>query len=244
MPPAAARLPWSAFMAVAGVHPAASVRRVLLACALAVSASVSVAATTKPAVEVGTADLDAPATWVLPGLITRDMSIDDLGRVFGKANVAPGTLDGAEGATIEGIVLFGADPLRRAEIFVSDDKKLRGIETIRVSGPESRWHVDNGVRPGMTLDELVALNGKPVRFSGLDWDYGGGILDWNGGKLAPRDDDSVFRGVTLAYEDESEAAYPTGDSEFSSDDPAYPLQGKQLHVGKVTVNFVSATPTP
>ncbi len=33
--------------------------------------------------------------------------------------------------------------------------------------------LDNGVKIGTTLSELVKLNGKPFTFTGFDWDYGG-----------------------------------------------------------------------
>jgi hypothetical protein len=33
------------------------------------------------------------------------------------------------------------------------------------------------------LTELEKMNGKPFKLSGFDWDYGGNVLSWNGGKL-------------------------------------------------------------
>src|SRR5204862_1014303 len=90
---------------------------------------------------------------------------------------------GAEGEGFNGIVLFGNDPQRRAEIFFADEANQRGMSSIRVTGVKSRWHFDNGLRVGVTLAELVAKNGAPISYSGLDWDYGGTISDWNGGRL-------------------------------------------------------------
>lgn len=150
-------------------------------------------------------------------------------------------IDGAEGETSRGIVLFADDPARRAEIFPQDATKLRGIASIRVSGKQSRWHLDNGIHLGMTLAELAAANGKAVTFSGLDWDYGGGILDWHGGRLAPREGDTLFRSVVLSHDEESQAdSFPLGDGEFRSDDTRYPRQGKALFVGQLTLSFVEA----
>ena len=82
--------------------------------------------------------------------------------------------------------------------------------------------------------------GKPIRFSGLDWDYGGVITDWNGGRLAAKDGDPVIRHARLdrnAQASTVEDAYPSGDSEFSSDDKRYPQQGELLSVGELRVSF-------
>jgi hypothetical protein len=180
----------------------------------------------------------ADAGYRLPGALHKDLSLDDLRRRFGAANVTVAQIDGAEGETFRGIVLFADDPARRAEIFPQDDANLRGIATIRVSGTQSRWQLDNGVHLGMTLAELVAANGKPVSFSGLDWDYGGGISDWHGGRLAPTDSGTVFVAVGLTHGDLGESdSIPLGDSEFRSDDARYPQQGKLLFVGQLTVSF-------
>ncbi len=171
----------------------------------------------------------------------KDLSLDDLRRRFGVANVTVTQIDGAEGETFRGIVLFPDDPARRAEIFPQDDATLSGISSIRVSGTTSRWQLDNGLRLGMTLAELVAANGRPVSFSGLDWDYGGGIRDWHGGRFAPQDRSTVFVAVGLTHGDiGADDSIPTGDSEFRSDDARYPRQGRILFVGQLMVSFLEA----
>ena len=174
----------------------------------------------------------------LPGLFRASVTLDDLRARFGAANVRETQIAGAEGATAQGVVLFADDPKRRAELLLREGAEPRGLAMMRVSGKDSRWHLDNTVRLGMTLDELVALNGKPITFSGLDWDYGGTVSDWHGGRLAPREGDPVFRAVTLTHDtDPPEGAFPLGDGEYRSDDPNYPRQGAVLHVGALQVTF-------
>lgn len=188
--------------------------------------------------DVTPADLASEETYVLPGFFHGSVTLDDLRARFGAANVQVTQIDGAEGATAQGIVLFPDDPKRRAELFLRDEAELHGLATMRVSGKDSRWHLDNGVRLGMTLDALVALNGKPITFSGLDWDYGGTIGDWHQGRLAQREGDPVFRAVSLAHDaDLPEGAYPLGDGEYRSDDSHYPRQGTMLYVGALQVTF-------
>lgn len=177
--------------------------------------------------------------YVLPGAFTRDTTVAELKSRFGADNVVVQTLDGAEGETFEGIVLFPDDASRRAEIIPAGEHAGDGIAAVRVSEVLSRWRLDNGVHPGMTLDALVALNGKPIVFSGLDWDYGGAVQQWNGGTLEPEDGGAVFRSLTLTHGDEvPEGAIPLGDAEFRSDDKTFPQQGTLLRVGQIMVSFV------
>jgi hypothetical protein len=182
--------------------------------------------------------LAADRTYALPGLISRDSTLDSLRATFGAQNVGVAQIDGAEGETLRGIVLFAPDPERRADLFVADEGTLSGIMTIRVAGERSRWHLESGLHLGATLDELVAFNGAPIGLSGLGWDYGGAVLDWKQGRLASPEGATVFRSVVLAAPDDApEGAFPLGDGEFASDDPSYPDAGRLLRVGEIQVSF-------
>jgi hypothetical protein len=184
------------------------------------------------------ADLAADATYLLPGFTDREITLDNLRRRFGKANVTIAEIDGAEGETSKGIVLFAGDPARRAELFVQDEVHLRGIASIRATGKHSRWHFDSGVRPGMSLADLVRLNGHSIVFAGLDWDYGGSVEDWHKGRLDRRAGDPVFRSVSLAHDETAAAnSFPSGEGHYRSDDPRYPALGTTLFVGEVSVSF-------
>ena len=182
------------------------------------------------------ADLSADATYRLPGFIDGDMTLDNLRRRFGAKNVREMDIDGAEGEKAKGIVLFADDLSRRAELFIRDETRNRGIASIRISGTNSRWHFDDGVKLGMKLDALVALNGKPVSFSGLNWDYGGAITDWHGGHLAQKDGADVTRSVSLQHAASSKG-YPEGEGDYRSDDRKFPNVGQVLFVGEIYVSF-------
>jgi hypothetical protein len=181
----------------------------------------------------------AASAFILPGEFRRDDDAASLRRRYGASAVQPASLDGAEGETIPGLVLFGDDPARRLEVLL-DDEGGHGIAALRARGAGSRWRLDNGVTLGMSLAELAARNGRPVGFSGLGWDYGGAISDWQGGKLAPAEGAAVFRSLTLepcpgAADDD----YPLGDASFRSDDAHYPRLGKALCVGELFVSFAA-----
>ena len=176
--------------------------------------------------------------FVLPGPLSAATGPDGLRRIYGARNVEEGQVPGAEGEMFHGVILFPKDPARTAYVYFQDEKTLTGLSMVRVFGPVSQWNLDNGIGIGTPLSEVLHRNGKPIRFYGLDWDYGGTITEWNRGKLAPRDDDPVRRAIHLgAREGAAARSYPMGDSEFSSDDPRYPKLGASVVVNEIGVSF-------
>jgi hypothetical protein len=183
----------------------------------------------------------APATaaerFVLPGDFAPDVRVEQLQRRYGRDNVRIGEVPGAEGETAHGVVLFPDDPTRRAYLYFEDAAALRGLQLVRVLDPGSRWHFADGIGIGTPLSELVALNRKPLRFLGFDWDYGGAVTDWNGGALAPATDKAIVRQVRLDHLDAAANAYPLGVGDYSSDDPRWPQLGRIAVVGAIAVSF-------
>ena len=180
-----------------------------------------------------------PETWELPGSLGPLTTRLELDARFGKANVREETFDGAEGSgTYPALVLFPDDPRKRLELVLDADNPDAPIRELRVPSGDSLWHEASGLRTGMTLAELVALNGAPISFYGLDWDYGGTVQDWHGGKLANAVGNPLFHRVTLAArKDAGDADLPAGDATFRSDDDRWPAIGKQLVVAEIGISW-------
>ncbi|GAB2513690.1 hypothetical protein [Lysobacter humi (ex Lee et al. 2017)] len=131
----------------------------------------------------------------------------------GAGSLVRQTLPGAEGETFEGWVLFADDPARRVEIV--PDEAARHPTLVVVRQGSTRRRAD-GVRIGIDTRELERLNGRPFAFAGFDWDYGGLVMDWKGGRLDP----GRFAGpVRLCPPDTRPDDYPHGDGEFMSSTP-------------------------
>ena len=182
------------------------------------------------------ADLNADATYLLPGFFHAKVTLENVRRRFGASNVRVGKLAGAEGEEFTGIVLFGNDPQRRAELTFADEAKQRGVGSIRVTGAKSRWHFDNGLHLGTTLAELVAKNGAPISYSGLDWDYGGSISDWHGGQLEALSRRAPPLSISLNHA-ENASGYPLGEGTYRSDDKKYARALSTLYIGMLAVDF-------
>ena len=194
---------------------------------------------TEPTTELVAEPNEDADAWDLPGRLQPLTTRLELEARFGKNNVREETFNGSEGdGTYPVLVVFPDDPRKRLELVQDADNPDAPIVEVRVSNPATHWHDANGLRPGMTLAELVALNGAPVSFYGLDWDYGGAVQDWHGGKLANAVDAATFHRVSLiSRADASDARIPTGDRSFRSDDARYPTVGKDLIVGELGISW-------
>ena len=181
----------------------------------------------------------AAETWVLPGSLGPLTTRLELEARFGKTNVREETFAGAEGiGTYPALVVFPDDPRKRLELVLDADNPDAPIRELRVPSTDSLWHDASGLRTGMTLAELVALNGAPVSFYGLDWDYGGTVQDWHGGKLANAVGNPLFHRVTLTAR-AGDAALPSGDGTFRSDDGKWPGIGKDMIVAELGISWPS-----
>ena len=194
-----------------------------------------------PKAEVAPKPVAQPETWELPGGLGPLTTRRELDARFGKANVREDTFAGAEGiGTYPALVIFPDDPRKRLELVLDADDPDAPIRELRVRSTDSLWHDASGLRAGMSLAELVALNGAPVSFYGLGWDYGGTVQDWHGGKLANAVGNPLFHRVTLsARKDADDAALPAGDATFRSDDAKWPAIGKDLVVDELGISWPS-----
>lgn len=142
-------------------------------------------------------------------------------RQFGRANVVFRTVPAAEGEMVKATVLFPQDRSRRVEIIWLDEKKRRRPGDVLVYDP-GPWRTPEGIGIGATLAEVERANGKPFTLSGFGWDYGGSVLDFEGGRLAPNKL-ANGNGCRLLLRFSPPGAYEgdvDGDREFRSDDAA------------------------
>ncbi|WP_240099559.1 hypothetical protein [Thermomonas flagellata] len=182
---------------------------------------------------------DAETAWRLPGRFGPLTPQSELEARYGKANLREELTDGAEGiGRRRALVLYPDDPARRLELVLDADNPDAPIQELRVATPGARWHDAGGVRVGLPLRALVALNGAPVSFYGLGWDYGGTVQDWHGGRLANAEGGPLFRRVVLGPRPGlPPRALPQGDGLFRSDDPRWPGLDEALVVVEFAISW-------
>lgn len=118
------------------------------------------------------------------GPITPNSTRADLDRFFGKANVDDQPVDSGDGPE-PATRVYSATAESALSIFWTGTK----ISDIMPCYPEStthcKWHTEDGITLGSTLEKLESLNGRPFQLVMWGSDVGGNITSWRAGKLAP-----------------------------------------------------------
>lgn len=114
---------------------------------------------------------------------TRAATPATLATVFGRENVIPETIAGPEGALVNVTAIYPKDSARRIEVVFRNEEERTDLSAVMVTRPESQWSGPGGVRIGDGIAEVEAANGGPFEVMGFQWDFGGFVAHWNGGKL-------------------------------------------------------------
>lgn len=151
-------------------------------------------------------------------------------RFGGNAKIT--RVDGAEGKSLKALVLFANDPARRIEVIFSDGGMTKA-SGYRLPDRTGKWTVA-GLTLGSDLATVEAANGKPFEVNGFDWDYGGYVEDFHGGKLA-----NLTGGCTLSIRFDVQGDLPEGMSgdgvKIASTDKRLLAAGAK--VASIMVNF-------
>ncbi len=143
------------------------------------------------------------------GVIKPGMNVTDIERAYGKENLKLQKIPGAEGEEIDGAKLFAGTDRELVIVWDPDNDKRQVVFDIRIMGKD--WKFDNGLKSGMTVEEVEKINGKPFKIAGFEWDYGG-YANFAGGKL----DGKVS--IRFSPSTENVPEYLSGDKQISSSD--------------------------
>ena len=168
------------------------------------------------------------------GPFARDSGMLALAMVFGSGNMIF-TEEKVQGVDVGVTVLYPKDPKRRLEVWWQNPNRT-GLYLIDIAG-KSIWTGPEGLRLGLTLQELEKLNHKPFKLKGFDKDHVATISDWDGGALANLPG-GCKSGVSLRP-DSKAAADAVGalsaEQEFSSNDPA--LRAVKPTVSEILIGY-------
>ena len=160
------------------------------------------------------------------GAFAIDSSEARLIEIYGEDNVWTGIVPGPEGTEMLATEVFRDSPKRRIQVVWWDEDKRKDPSYIELS---PKMTAPGGVRAGMSVAEVEALNGEPFTLSGFGWDYGG-AAGFQSGNLA-----DLPGGCQLSLSF-SPASYPggidtdsiTGDIEVVSSNPLLEKVGARL----------------
>ena len=117
------------------------------------------------------------------GDLTARTTEAQLTRRFGRRNVLRKNVPIGQGEEEPGTVVFPRDPRQTIVILWKSQSPRVSPKHARVRGDESAWIVAPGVRLGLSLQELEALNGGPFTLTGFGDAYEGTVLSWDRGVL-------------------------------------------------------------
>jgi hypothetical protein len=144
------------------------------------------------------------------GMLALAMVYDSRNMIFTHETV-PG------GGEANVTVLFPNDPLRRLEVWWSNPNRT-GTYLIDIAG-KSIWTGPDGLRLGLTLEQLEKLNHKPFKMKGFDNDDVASVSSWDDGALASLAG-GCKAGVSIHSSAPAAPAELPAQDEYSSHDPA------------------------
>ena len=161
-----------------------------------------------------------PSILSCTGAFAKDSDHARLVQIFGAANVTTSKIEVPDGDPVNATVIYAKDPKRWLEVTWMNEKARQNPNVI-VRGDTSAWTTEDGLALSTSLQDVERRNGKPFKLSGFDWDYGGSVLDFDGGTLGKRPG-GCHLGLTFAHAHTGDGAGSkvSGDQEFLSSNPA------------------------
>lgn len=148
----------------------------LLALSLAMIAAAPVVAKDKAAPSA------AAETVSCEGVFGPKSSAAAVTEAFGADNVVTGMVDGPEGSEVLATTVYPNDPTRVMEFGWWDEEKREYPSYVELSPSQI---TPTGVKIGMSVAEVEAINGAPFSINGFWWDYGGNGVFETGALVNP-----------------------------------------------------------
>ncbi len=128
---------------------------------------------------------------IVPGVrigpLTASSARADLGRIFGAASISDRAIDMGEDNSRPGTVVYADDPSRTLAIVWKDEARTRPEQVLVCygipRGAPCRWRTASGIGMNISLLDLENANGRPFLLLGLERDFAGTVMSWEGGKL-------------------------------------------------------------
>ena len=169
------------------------------------------------------------------GVFGPDSSEALLIETYGADNVVTGQVPGAEGMEALATTVFPNDPEKSMQFGWIDDETRQGLGYVylppSIDGP-------HGIHVGMTVAEVLAINGKPFSIGGFWWDYGG-YAQIDQGTLVNADDATCFLSLRFSpaddYQPDLDTTSVSGEVSIPTDEPL--LEKLDTRVSVVSVTY-------
>lgn len=168
------------------------------------------------------------------GKILLTSSVEEIENIVGKQNLQYDSVFAEGEFAVMQLIAFKDKP--EELIFFSQEESeipFKYISSIRIQQLKSPYSFANGIKIGTKMEDLEKLNGGvPISFSGFEWDYEGGFLSFNKGKLSA--EMPCFSGSFYHQVTKNGVNNVIGDGEFKSNQAAVKKIG--VYVSEITIS--------
>ena len=105
------------------------------------------------------------------GVFNQNATLAEIEVAFGKDNVVTGEVPGPEGTTMIATTIYPDDSARTMQVRWWDEQNVKYLAGVTLAQTDTGPH---GVKVGMPIEDVEAINGEPFGLMGFFWDYGGG----------------------------------------------------------------------
>jgi hypothetical protein len=165
------------------------------------------------------------------GVFNQNATLAEIEAAFGKDNVVTGEVQGTEGFMMVATTIYPNDPERTMQVRWWDEANVTYLAGVTLAKTDTG---PGGVKVGMPIEEVQAINGEPFALMGFFWDYGGSA-GFQSGKLSGLKGECFLGlqfGPTLDRLPSDIEMAISGDVELRSDQP-------EVLAAMVTVNEVN-----
>lgn len=104
------------------------------------------------------------------GVFKQSATLAEIEAAFGKDNVVTGEVPGPEGTTMIATTIFPNDPQRTMQVRWWDEQNVAYLAGVTLAPADTG---PGGIKIGMPIDAVQAVNGEAFNLFGFYWDYGG-----------------------------------------------------------------------
>lgn len=166
--------------------------------------------------------LTATSAWsaeiTCEGVFNQKATLAEIETAFGKQNVVTGEVPGPEGTTMIATTIYPGDPERTMQVRWWDEEKSTYLAGLTLAKGDTG---PGGVKVGMPIEQVQAINGEPFALMGFYWDYGGSA-GFESGRLSDLPGGCYLNlqlSPTLETLPEDVSSAISGDIELRSDQP-------------------------
>jgi hypothetical protein len=129
------------------------------------------------------------------------------------------------------------------EMEVYWNETLDTITSVGTKQQRSMYHTKEGIKAGININELAAINDSPMYFYGFGWDFGGLMVVADNQYKTPKKgivNEMIFKRkieIIISWKGNSEDNSVYGDEIFSTEMPLLKTKGKYVYVYSLNVIF-------